>query len=67
MIFITVEQRRSNVLTTARIQPFCKKHNNRIGCNDEFRVCPGNITQRIKALLMQTDHFCLIWESIKFQ
>ena len=37
LTFIPTEQRRSNVMTTAWIQPFCKKHNINIGCYDGLR------------------------------
>ena len=63
LTFIRTEQRRSNVMTAARIQPFCKKHNINIGCYDGFRVCPRNITQRNIALKIHNNHFCLIWKS----
>ena len=63
LTFIRTEQRRSNVMTAARIQPFCKKHNINIGCYDGFRVCPRNITQRNIALKIHKNHFCLVWKS----
>ena len=63
LTFIRTEQRRSNVMTSARIQPFCRKHNINIGCYDGFRVCPRNITQRNIALKIHNNHFCLIWKS----
>ena len=53
-------QRRSNVMTSARIQLFCRKYNIKIGCFDGFRVCPTNIIQRNIELYVQKDHFCLI-------
>ena len=63
LTFIRTEQRRSNVMTAARIQPFCRKHNINIGCYDGSRVCPRNITQRNTALKIHNNHFCLIWKS----
>ena len=63
LTFIRMEQRRSNVLTSARVQPFCRKHNINIDCYDGFRVCPRNITQRNTALKIHNNHFCLIWKS----
>ena len=63
LTFIRTEQRRSNVMTSARVQPFCRKHNINIGCYDGFRVCPRNITQRNIALKIDNNHFCLIWKS----
>ena len=63
LTFIRTEQRRSNVMTSARVQPFCRKHNINIGCYDGIRVCPRNITQRHIALKIHNNHFCLIWKS----
>ena len=63
LTFVRTEQRRSNVMTSARLQPFCRKHNINIGCYDGFRVCPGSITQRNIALKIHNIHFCLIWKS----
>ena len=63
LTFIRTEQRRSNVMTSARVQFFCRKHNINIGCYDGFRVCPRNITQRNPALKIHNNHFCLIWKS----
>ena len=60
---IRTEQRRSSVMTSARVQPFCRKHNISIGCYDGFRVCPRNITPRNTALKIHNNHFCLIWKS----
>ena len=64
LTFIRTEQRRTNVMTSARIQPFCRKNNIDIGCYDGFRVCPSNITQRNIALKTHNNHFCLIWKSV---
>ena len=50
-------------MTSARIQPFCRKHNINKGCYDEFRVCPRNITQGNTELKIHNNHFCLIWKS----
>ena len=36
--FTRDKQRRSNVLTLTRLQPFCKKQNINLGCYDGFRV-----------------------------
>ena len=62
LIFIRNEQRRSNVMTTLRVQPFCRKYNVNIGYYDGFRVCPGIITERNIALKKHDIHFCLIWK-----
>ena len=63
LTFIRSEQRRSNVMTSARIQPFCRKYNINIGCFDGTRINPRNLTQRITSLFICNNHFCLIWKS----
>ena len=60
LTFIRTEQRRSIVMTSARVQPFRRIYNINIGCYDGFRVCPRNITQRNTALKIHNIHFCLI-------
>ena len=50
-------------MTSARVQPFCRKFNINIGYYDGFRVCPRIITERIIALKLHNNHFCLIWNS----
>ena len=62
LTFIRSEQRRSNVMTSARIQPFCRKYNITIGCFDGTRINPRNITQRDTSLFIHNNHFCLIWK-----
>ena len=61
--FIRTEQRRSMVMTSARIQPFCRKYNINIGSFDGTRTNPRNITQRNTALKIHINHFCLNWKS----
>ena len=63
LTFTRDEQRRSNVMTSARIQPFSKKHTIFIGCYYEFRVCPRNITETHIALFMYKNHCCLFLKS----
>ena len=63
LTFIRTEQRRSNVMTSARIQPFCRKYNINIGYYDGFRVYPRNITERNVVLKIPNNPFCLIWKS----
>ena len=60
LTFIQTQQRRSNVMTAARIQQFCRKRNIKICCYDGFMVYPRNITQRNTALKIHDNHFCLI-------
>ena len=63
LTFIRTEQKRSNVMTSARIQPFYRKHNINIGCYDGIRVCPRYITQKHIALKIHNNHFCQFWKS----
>ena len=60
---IRIEQRRSNDMTTATIEPFCRKYNVNIGCFDGFRVCPRNFTEKKIALQKQNNSFCWIGNS----
>ena len=50
-------------MTSARIQPFCKKYNINISCFDGTRVNPRNLTQRNTSLFIYNNHFCLIWKT----
>ena len=65
LAFIRTEQRRSKVMTAARIEPFCRKYVINIGCYDGFRVCPRNIAERNMALYVKENHFRLIWKTQK--
>ena len=62
-LFFQTERKRSNVLKSARIQAFCRKHNIKIGCFNGKEVWLRNITQRDTALKILNNHFCLIWKS----
>ena len=61
--FIQTQQRRTNVRTSARVQPICRKYNTNIGYYDGFSVCPRSFTERNIALKIHNNHFCLIWIS----
>ena len=61
--FIRSEQRRSNIMTKARIQPFCRANNNNLGYYNDDRVFPRSVTNRDSALYLYNNHFCLIWKS----
>ena len=63
LAFIRRKTKKLNVMTSARIQQFCGKHNIKIGCYDGFRVCPRNIAERIIAFHVHENHFCLIWKT----
>ena len=63
LTFTRTEQRRSNVMTSARVQPFCRKYNINVGCFNGTRINPRNLTQRNTSLFIYNNHFCLIWNS----
>ena len=63
LTFIRSKQRKSNVMTSARIQPFCRKYNINIGCFDGTRINPRNLTQGNTSLIIYNNHCCLIWKS----
>ena len=60
---IRSEQRRSNIMTSARTQPFFRKYNINVGCFDGTRNNPRNITRRNTALFVYNNHFCSIEKS----
>ena len=60
--FIRSEERRSNIMTKARIQPFCRANNNNLGYYNEDRVFPRSVLNRDSALYLYNNHFCLIWK-----
>ena len=61
--FIRNEKRRSNFMTMARIQPFCRANNINLGYYNIDRVFPRTVTNRDAALYLYNNHFCLIWKS----
>ena len=48
--FIRNETRRSNIMTKARIQPFCRANNINLGYYNDDRVFPRTVTNRDSAL-----------------
>ena len=61
--FIRNESRRSNIMTMARIQPCLKKLGIDLGYYINDRVFPRTVTNRVSALYLYNNHFCLIWKS----
>ena len=57
------EKRRSNIMTMARIQPFCRANIINLGYYNNDRVFPRTVTNRDSALYLYNNHFCLIWKS----
>ena len=61
--FIRNEKRRSNIMTMARIQPFCRANKVNLGYYNNDRVFPRSVTNKNSALYLYNNHFCLIWRS----
>ena len=61
--FIRNEIYRSGVMTSARLQPFCRKRNINIGCFDGKKINPRNVTERKTSLFIHKIHFSLFWKS----
>ena len=63
LTLIRTQKYRSGVLTSARIQPFCRKYKIKIGYFNEKEIWPRTNIQRNIALKIHNNHFCLIWKS----
>ena len=61
--FIRNEKRRSNIMTMARIQPFCRANNINLGYYNNDRVFPRTVTNRHSAFYLYNNHFCSTWKS----
>ena len=57
------EDQRSNIMTEAGNQPFCRANNINLGYHDGTRVFPTTVTDGSNALFLYNNHFCLIWKS----
>ena len=65
--FIKESQRNKNIMTSAKIQPFCKKHNINLGVYDlkQKRILPLSIKERRICIFIHQNHFCVIWKTVK--
>ena len=61
--FIWNEKGRSNIMTMARVKPFCSANSFNLGYYNNDRVFPRTVTNRNSALYLYNNHFCLIWKS----
>ena len=64
--FIRNEKRRSNNMTKARIQPFCRANNINLGYFDGIGVFPRMLTERSIAFYLHNNLFYLIRKSQGF-
>ena len=63
LTFIRTEQKRSQLKTSARVQPFCRNNNISIVYFDGTGINPRNLIRRITTLKIHENHFCLFWKS----
>ena len=61
--FIRNEKIRCNIMTMARIQPFCRANNINLGYYNNVIVFPRSNTNRDSALFLFDNHFCVTWKS----
>ena len=50
--FIRNEKRRTNIMTKARIQPFCRANNINLGYYNDDRVFPRSVTNRVRCIYL---------------
>ena len=65
--FIKESQRNKNIMTSARIQPFCTKYNINLGAYNinQPKILPRSVTERRICLFIHKNHFCVIWKTNK--
>ena len=61
--FIRIEKRRTNIMTIAGIQPFCRANNINLGYYDRVSVFHRAVRGRNKAIYLHNIHLCLRWKS----
>ena len=59
--FIRNEKRKSNIMTKARIHPFCRANNFNLRYFDGTRGFARSVTDRDNASFLYNNYFCLIW------
>ena len=65
--FVKESRRNKNIMTSAKIQPFCKKHNIKLGVynpNQQEKL-PRSVTERRVCLFFHKNHFCVVWKTKK--
>ena len=63
--FIKNSKTTKNIMTSAKIQPFCKKYNVNLGVYNinQQEILPRSVTERRICLYIHENHFCLIWKT----
>ena len=65
--FIQDSRGNKNIMTSARIQPFCKIHKINLGNYNinQQEILPRSVTERRLCLYIHENHFCVIWKTNK--
>ena len=65
--FIKESQRNKNIMTSAKIQPFCKKQSINHGVYNvkQQEILPRSVTERRIFLFIHKNHFCVNWKTKK--
>ena len=63
--FILDSDRSKDIMTSAKVQPFCRKYNINLGVykNKQRSILPKTITERRSCLLTHNNHFWVIWKT----
>ena len=65
--FIKNSKTTKNIMTSAKIQPFCKKYGIDLGVYNinQQDIPPRYVTERRLCLIIHENHFCVIWKTKK--
>ena len=65
--FIKNSKTTKNIMTSAKIQPFCKKYGINFGVYNinQQEILPRCVTERRLCLIIHENHFCVIWKTKK--
>ena len=65
--FIKESKRNKTIMTSAKIQPFCKKRNINLGVYNpkQQEFLPISCTERRNSLYIHTNHFSVLWKAEK--
>ena len=65
--FIKNSKTTQNIMTSAKIQPFCKKYDINLGIYNinQKEILPRSVTERRLCLIIHENHFCVIWKTKK--
>ena len=63
--FIKNSKTTKNIMSSAKIQPFCKKYDINLGVYNinQQEILPRSVTERRLCLIIHENHFCVIWKT----